>query len=118
MTGTLNKTMILGYLGGDPEIRMTESGREIARLTVATNEHYTDAQGQRQKNTEWHRLVVFADGLISKVIKPYLKKGSKLLVEGRNATRKYTDKNGVERYSTDVIVRGITLLDRQAGSQN
>ena len=113
MTGTLNKTMIIGHLGSDPEIHITQDGREIARFTIATNERYTDKAGEKQERTEWHRAVVFGEGLVSKVVKPFLKQGSQVFIEGSNRTEKYTDKDGVERYSTDVVVREITLLDRK-----
>lgn len=112
MTGTINKTTILGHLGGDPDIHVTDGGREIARFTVATNERFTK-DGEKHQHTEWHRFVIFNEGLIAKVVKPYLKKGSKVHVEGSNRTSSYTDKDGVERFGTDIIVREITLLDRK-----
>ncbi len=116
MTGTINKTIILGHLGGNPDIRMTEGHREVARFTVATNERFTK-DGEKHQHTEWHRLVIFNEGLITNVIKPYLKKGSQVHVEGSNRTSSYTDKNGVERFGIDIIVREITLLDRKPAEE-
>lgn len=111
MTGTINKMTILGHLGADPEIRVTQDGREIARLSVATNERYTDKDGVKQERTEWHRVVIFPEGLITKVVKPYLREGSRIFCEGTSRTDKYTDKEGVERFSTDIILQELTLLD-------
>ncbi len=111
MTGTFNKTQILGHLGADPDIHVTEGGREIARLSIATNESYTDKAGVKHERTEWHRAVIFSEGLITKVVKPYLKSGNRVFVEGSNRTDKYTDKDGVERYSTDIVVSELTLVD-------
>lgn len=111
MTGTINRIVVQGHLGRDPEIFVSDTGREIARLTIATNERFTDRNGKTQERTEWHRAVIFGEGLITQVAKPHLKKGSKVLIKGSNRTDKYTDKNGVERYSTDIIVRELTLLD-------
>lgn len=111
MTGTINKTLVLGRLGADPEIHLTENGKEIVRLSIATNERFTDKNGEKQERTEWHRLVIFREGLIAKVVKPYLKKGSKVFAEGALRTDSFEDKQGVKRFSTDVIVRELTLLD-------
>lgn len=110
MSGTYSKTIILGHLGADPEIFTADSGKEIASLRIATNERFTDKNGEKQERTEWHRAVIFAEGLVSKVVKPYLKKGSKVLIEGSNRTESYT-KDGVERYSTDIVVHELKLLD-------
>ena len=112
MTGTFNKIIIFGHLGANPDIHVTSDGREIARFNVATSDRYKDKNGEKQEHTEWHRVVAFRSGLIDSVIKPFLKKGSKVLIEGSSRTGKYTDKDGVERYSTDVIVDELTLSDR------
>ena len=106
MTGTINKTLILGYLGSDPEIFVTDNGKEVARLSIATNDY-----DGKQSHTEWHKAVIFAPGLIDKVVKPYLTKGSRVHIEGSNRTGKFTTRDGVERSSTDVIVQELTLLD-------
>lgn len=113
MTGSINKAQILGRLGQDPQIIMTQSGKEIAKFNIATSERFTDKNGEIQERTEWHRVVIFADGLVSKVVKPYLKTGSRVFVEGSNRTEKYTDKDGIDRYSTEVVVRELILVDRK-----
>lgn len=120
MAGSVNKVILVGNLGRDPEIRSTQDGKEIANLTLATSESWRDRNtGERREKTEWHRIVVFNDGLIG-VIKNYLHKGSKIYVEGALQTRKWTDQAGVEKYSTEVVLQGfgstLTMLDnRNAG---
>lgn len=120
MAGSVNKVILVGNLGRDPEIRTTQDGKEIANLTLATSESWKDRNtGERREKTEWHRVVVFNDGLIG-VIKNYLHKGSKVYVEGSLQTRKWTDQSGVEKYSTEVVLQGfgsaLTMLDnRNAG---
>ncbi len=118
MSGSLNKVMIIGNLGKDPEIRTTGDGREVANFVVATNESWTDKQsGEKREKTEWHRVACFNPGLVG-VIKNYMKKGSKVFVEGQLQTRKWQDQNGQDRYSTEIILQGyncnITMLDRTA----
>lgn len=121
MAGSVNKVILIGNLGKDPEIRTTQDGKEIANLTLATSESWKDRNtGERREKTEWHRIVVFNDGLIG-VIKNYLHKGSKVYIEGALQTRKWTDQSGVEKYSTEVVLQGfgsvLTMLDsRNAGS--
>ena len=115
MSGSLNKVSLIGNLGKDPEIRTTQDGREIANLTLATSESWKDKNtGERRERTEWHKVVVFNEGLV-KVIKSYLAKGSKVYLEGQLQTRKWTDKDGQEKYSTEVVLnrfRGeLVLLD-------
>lgn len=112
----VNKAMVLGHLGQDPEIRSTTDGRKIATLSVATSESWKDkATGEKRERTSWHRVVIFAEGL-AKVAEQYLKKGSKVYLEGAMHTRKWTDNKGVERYTTEVILQGfnaqLVLLDR------
>lgn len=120
MAGSVNKVILVGNLGRDPEIRSTQDGKEIANLTLATSESWRDRNtGERREKTEWHRIVVFNDGLIG-VIKNYLHKGSKIYVEGALQTRKWTDQSGQEKYSTEVVLQGfgstLTMLDnRNAG---
>ncbi len=119
MAGSVNKVILVGNLGRDPEIRSTQDGREIATLALATSESWRDkASGERKERTEWHRIVVFSEGLVN-VVKNYVKKGSKLYIEGALQTRKWTDKDGAERYSTEVVLQGfgatLTMLDRAGG---
>ena len=119
MAGSVNKVILIGNLGADPEIRRTQDGRPIANLSVATSENWRDkATGERKEKTEWHRVVIFNEGLC-KVVEQYLKKGAKVYLEGQLQTRKYTDKDGVEKYSTEVVLQGfnsaLTMLDRAGG---
>lgn len=120
MAGSVNKVILIGNLGRDPEIRSTQDGREIANLAVATSESWKDRNtGERKEKTEWHRVVVFNEGLVN-VIKNYLKKGAKVYLEGQLQTRKWTDKDGQEKYSTEVVLQGfngvLTMLDGKGGS--
>jgi single-strand DNA-binding protein len=120
MAGSVNKVILVGNLGKDPEIRRTNDGRPIANLSVATSESWRDKNtGERKEKTEWHRVVIFSEGLC-KIAEQYLKKGSKVYLEGQLQTRKYTDKDGVEKYSTEVVLQNfnstLTMLDtRGAG---
>lgn len=123
MAGSVNKVILIGNLGRDPEIRNTSDGSKIASFSVATSESWKDKQsGERKEKTEWHRVAVFNDRL-SEVVEKYLKKGSKVYVEGSLQTRKWTDTNNVERYTTEVVIsrfRGeITMLDgRSSGGDS
>ncbi|MET0155445.1 MAG: single-stranded DNA-binding protein [Rickettsiales bacterium] len=115
MAGSINKAIIIGNVGRDPEIRSTQDGREIANITVATSESWNDKNtGERRERTEWHRVVVFSPGLV-KVIKQYLRKGAKIYVEGALQTRKWTDQSGAEKYTTEIVVQNfngtLTMLD-------
>jgi single-strand DNA-binding protein len=119
MAGSVNKVILVGNLGRDPEIRRTQDGRPIANLSVATSENWRDkATGERREKTEWHRVVIFNEGLC-KVVEQYLKKGAKVYLEGQLQTRKYTDKDGVEKYSTEVVLQGfnsvLTMLVGRSG---
>jgi single-strand DNA-binding protein len=119
MAGSVNKVILVGNLGRDPEIRRTQDGRPIANLSVATSENWRDkTTGERREKTEWHRVVIFNEGLC-KIAEQYLKKGSKVYLEGQLQTRKYTDKDGNEKYSTEVVLQGfnsqLTMLDRAGG---
>ena len=119
MAGSVNKVILVGNLGRDPEIRRTQDGRPIANLSVATSENWRDkTTGERREKTEWHRVVIFNEGLC-KVVEQYLKKGAKVYLEGQLQTRKYTDKDGVEKYSTEVVLQGfnsvLTMLDGRSG---
>jgi len=104
---SVNKVILLGNIGKDPEVRETKAGN-IVNLTMATSEKYTDKSGQKQENTEWHNLVVF--GKLADVVAKYVKKGDKLYVEGSITTRKWEDKEGNTRYTTEVKVRDLTML--------
>ncbi len=115
MAGSVNKVILVGNLGRDPEIRTTQDGREIANFTLATSESWKDrSTGERKEKTEWHRVVIFNEGLVN-VVKNYLKKGAKVYIEGQLQTRKWTDKDGQEKYSTEVVLQGfgsqLTMLD-------
>ncbi len=119
MAGSVNKVILVGNLGADPEIRRTQDGRPIANLRIATSESWRDKNtGERKEKTEWHRVVVFNEGLC-KVIEQYVKKGSKVYIEGALQTRKWTDQSGQERYSTEVVLQGfnstLTMLDGRSG---
>ncbi|MFC3226691.1 single-stranded DNA-binding protein [Marinibaculum pumilum] len=115
MAGSVNKVILIGNLGRDPEVRSMQSGDEVCNLALATSENWRDRQtGERREKTEWHRVVIFNENLV-KVAKQYLRKGSKIYIEGQLQTRKYTDQQGVERYSTEIVLqryRGeLTMLD-------
>ena len=120
MAGSVNKVILIGNVGADPEIRRTQDGRPIANLRIATSETWRDKNtGERKEKTEWHRVVVFNEGLC-KVIEQYVKKGAKLYIEGALQTRKWTDQAGVEKYSTEIVLQGfnstLTMLDSKGGS--
>ena len=104
---SVNKVILLGNIGKDPEVRETKAGN-IVNLVMATSEKYTDKSGQKQENTEWHNLVVF--GKLADVVAKYVKKGDKLYVEGSITTRKWEDKEGNTRYNTEIKVRDLTIL--------
>lgn len=119
MAGSVNKVILVGNLGRDPEIRSTQDGMKIANLSLATSENWRDKNsGERREKTEWHRVVIFNDRLVD-VVEKFLRKGSKIYVEGQLQTRKWTDQNGQDRYSTEVVLqryRGeLTMLDTRGG---
>ncbi|PWL24844.1 MAG: single-stranded DNA-binding protein [Altererythrobacter sp. XM-24bin4] len=119
MAGSLNKVMLIGNLGADPEIRSFQNGGKVANLRIATSETWKDrSTGERQERTEWHTVAIFSEGLIN-VVENYLKKGSKVYVEGQLQTRKWQDQQGNDRYSTEVVLRGyngtLTMLDGAGG---
>jgi len=112
----VNKAIVLGHLGQDPDIKPTQSGGQFATLNVATSENWKDkATGEKREKTEWHRVVIFNEALV-KVAASYLKKGSKVYLEGAMQTRKWTDQKGIERYTTEVVLNGfnaqLVMLDR------
>jgi single-strand DNA-binding protein len=122
MSGSVNKVLLIGNLVTDPEIRRTQDGRPIANLRVATSESWRDkATGERKEKAEFHRVVIFNEGLC-KVAEQYLKKGSKVYIEGALQTRKWQDKDGKDKYSTEVVLNGyggvLTMLDRGPGEQS
>jgi len=119
MAGSVNKVILVGNLGRDPEIRSTQDGLRIANLSLATSDSWRDkATGERKERTEWHRVVIFNERLVE-VVEKYLKKGAKIYIEGALQTRKWTDNSGQERYSTEVVLqryRGeLTMLDGRGG---
>jgi single-strand DNA-binding protein len=126
MSGSINKVILIGNVGADPEIRRTQDGRPIANLRIATSETWRDRNsGERREKTEWHTVVVFNEGLC-KVVEQYVKKGAKLYIEGALQTRKWQDQTGADRYSTEVELQGfnstLTMLDgnddKQASRDN
>ncbi|MEL7684868.1 single-stranded DNA-binding protein [Citromicrobium bathyomarinum] len=119
MAGSLNKVMLIGNLGADPEIRSFQNGGKVANLRIATSEQWKDRNtGERQERTEWHSVAIFSEGLVN-VVERFLKKGSKVYIEGKLQTRKWQDQNGQDRYSTEVVLRGfdgtLTMLDGAQG---
>src|ERR1700723_3026243 len=119
MAGSVNKVILVGNLGKDPEIRTLQSGTKVANLSIATSETWNDRQsGERKERTEWHRVVIFNDR-VADVAEKYLKKGAKIYVEGSLQTRKWTDQSGQERYTTEVVIGrfngNLTMLDTRGG---
>ena len=115
MAGSLNKVMLIGNLGADPVIRQTQDGKRLAQLSLATSESWKDkGTGEKKEKTSWHRIVIFNDGLAG-VVENYVKKGSKIFVEGQLQTRKFTDQDGNEKYTTEVVLGNyngtLTMLD-------
>jgi single-strand DNA-binding protein len=120
MAGSVNKVILVGNLGRDPEVRRLNSGKPVVNLSVATSESWRDKDsGERKEKTEWHRVVIFNENL-AKIAEQYLKKGAKVYVEGQLQTRKWTDQSGVEKYSTEVVLQGfnatLTMLDGRDSS--
>lgn len=119
MAGSVNKVILVGNLGRDPEVRQFQNGGQVCNLSVATSETWKDRNtGERREKTEWHRVVIFSEGLV-RVAQQYLRKGSKVYIEGQLETRKYTDQSGQEKYTTEVVLRGfgstLTMLDGASG---
>jgi len=119
MAGSVNKVILVGNLGRDPEIRSFQNGGRVANLSLATSESWRDKQsGERKERTEWHRVAIFNDRLVE-VAEKYLKKGSKVYIEGQLETRKWTDQSGQEKYTTEVVLRQfrgeLTMLDGRSG---
>ena len=119
MAGSVNKVILVGNLGADPDVRSTKDGRPVVNLSVATSESWRDKNsGERREKTEWHRVVLFSEGLC-RIAEQYLKKGSKVYVEGQLQTRKWQDQNGQDKYTTEVVLQGyngnLTMLDSRQG---
>lgn len=119
MAGSVNKVILVGNLGKDPEIRSMQTGARVANLALATSESWKDKQtGERKEKTEWHRVVIFNEGLV-KIAEQYLRKGSKIYLEGQLETRKWTDQSGQEKYTTEVVLRPfrgeLNMLDSRSG---
>ncbi len=115
MAGSVNKVILVGNLGADPEVRRMSDGRPVVNLRIATSENWKDRNtGERRERTEWHRVVIFSEGL-AKVAENYLRKGSKVYIEGQLQTRKWQDQSGADRYSTEIVLQGfnstLTMLD-------
>src|ERR1700760_3650233 len=118
MAGSVNKVILIGNLGRDPEVRSMQNGGKVANLSIATSENWRDkATGERKEKTEWHRVVIF--GNLAEIAEKYLKKGSKVYVSGSLQTRKWTDQSGAEKYTTEVVLQGfggeLTMLDGKGG---
>ena len=118
MAGSVNKVILIGNLGRDPEIRTTQNGTKVANLNIATSDNWRDkATGERKEKTEWHRVVIF--GNLADIAERYLKKGSKVYVSGSLQTRKWQDQSGQDRYTTEVVLQGyggeLTMLDGKGG---
>jgi single-strand DNA-binding protein len=119
MAGSVNKVILIGNLGADPEIRHTQDGRPVCNMRVATSENWRDRNtGERREKTEWHNVVIFNEGLC-KIAEQYLRKGSKVYLEGQLQTRKWQDREGNDRYTTEVVLQGfnssLTMLDTRSG---
>ena len=123
MAGSLNKVLLIGRLGADPEIKQMVNGKSVARLSLATSNTWKDKNtGEKKEKTEWHRIVIFNEGLVN-VVKQYLKKGAQVYIEGQLSTRKWRDeKAGVDKYSTEVVLQGynssLTMLGGKSGGQD
>ena len=123
MSGSLNKVQLIGRLGADPEIKQMVNGKNVARLSVATSQSWKDkSSGERKEKTEWHRVVIFNEGLVN-IVQQYLKKGANVYLEGQLSTRKWRDeKSGQDKYSTEIVLQGynssLTMLDGKSKSNN
>lgn len=121
MSGSVNKVTLVGNLGADPDVRSTQDGREIVNLSLATSESWKDkSTGERKERTEWHRVVIFNESL-ARIAKQYLVKGAKVYLEGQLQTRKWTDKDGHDKYSTEVVLQGfggtLVMLSSPSGGR-
>jgi single-strand DNA-binding protein len=118
---SLNKVMLIGRVGKDPEIRATQAGKKLASFSIATSEYWKDKQGEKQEKTEWHNIVVFNEN-IAKIVESYVKKGGQVYIEGHLQTRKWTDKDNNDRYTTEVVLHGfnakLVLLGGKSDAKN
>ena len=117
MAGSINKVILLGRLGADPEVRVSQDGKKIARFSLATSESWKDKlSNEKKEKTEWHKIVIFSAGL-AEISEKYLKKGSLIYIEGQISSRKYTDQSGIEKYITEIVLQGyncqLTMLDNR-----
>ena len=118
MSGSLNKVMLIGRLGQDPEVRNTQDGRSLCTFSIATSESWNDKNtGEKREKTEWHRVVVFNEGLVN-IIQQYVKKGSNVFIEGQLQTRKWEDKDGIEKYTTEVVLQGFNSTFKMLDNRN
>jgi len=118
MSGSLNKVMLIGRLGQDPEVRNTQDGRSLCTFSIATSESWNDKNtGEKREKTEWHRIVVFNEGLVN-IVQQYVKKGSNVFIEGQLQTRKWEDKDGIEKYTTEVVLQGFNSTFKMLDSRN
>ena len=118
MAGSLNKVFLIGRLGNDPDIKSTQNGKSVAILSLATSESWKDKNtGEKKEKTEWHRIVIFNEGLVN-VVQKYLKKGAQVYVEGQISTTKYTDNNGQEKFSTQIVLQGYNSTLTMLGGSN
>ena len=119
MAGSLNKVQLIGRLGADPEIKQMVNGKNVARLSIATSQSWKDkSTGERKEKTEWHRIVIFNEGLVN-VVQQYVKKGAQVYIEGQLTTRKWKDeKSGLDRYSTEVVLQGFNSSFKILSSKN
>ena len=119
MAGSLNKVLLIGRLGGDPEIKQMVNGKNVARLSIATSNTWKDKNtGEKKEKTEWHRIVIFNEGLVN-VVQQYVKKGTQVYIEGQLTTRKWKDeKSGLDRYSTEVVLQGFNSSFKILSSKN
>lgn len=120
MAGSVNKVILIGNLGQDPEVRQFQNGGQVCNLSIATSENWKDKNtGERRERTEWHRVAIFSEGLV-RIAQQYLKKGSKVYIEGKLQTRKWQDQNGQDKYTTEVVLQGfdgtLTMLDGRDGA--
>ncbi|HIG24246.1 MAG TPA: single-stranded DNA-binding protein [Henriciella marina] len=121
MAGSVNKVILIGNLGADPEVRQFQNGGQVCNLRIATSDTWKDKNtGERRERTEWHQVAIFSEGLV-RIAQQYLKKGSKVYIEGKLQTRKWQDQSGADRYSTEIVLQGydgtLTMLDSAGGGQ-
>lgn len=116
MSGSLNKVMVIGRLGGDPEVKTTPSGAKVANFTMATDESYTDKSGEKTKKTEWHRIVAWRK--LAEIIERFVKKGSQIYIEGKLQTRCWDDQNDQKRYTTEIVASSMQMLGGKKDNDN